>query len=399
MATYKVLQDIEAEDKLVGPLTLRQFIYAAVMVVCLYICFIGVTKHAAVIILPIFLPPALVAGFFAFPWKGEQPTEIWALAKIRFMIKPRKRVWDQSGIKELVTITAPKRIEHDYTNGLSQTEVTSRLRALADTIDSRGWAVKNVDPNNLSPGIPAIQTTSDRLVGVSMATPQDNGADIHAEDDMLDEQNNPVAQQFDAMMTKAAQDHRQQVINAMNQAQQPPAPAQPSQDDIQSRTTLPPVVHPTSTTQPAPANNYWFMGQQPAAGNPVTQVVAPGMTEDAVPAAAAAAEPTADEKALAERLREQNDTQQVSYAHLHTIQPLSVQQAQAKARAAAAAEAAARAAEAQAEAQKAASAMTAQPDPAIIALASNNDLNVATLARQANRENQESADEVVISLH
>ena len=28
MATYKVIQDIEAEDKLIGPLTLRQFIYA-----------------------------------------------------------------------------------------------------------------------------------------------------------------------------------------------------------------------------------------------------------------------------------------------------------------------------------------------------------------------------------
>ncbi len=30
MATYKVLQDIEAEDKLLGPLTLKQFIFAVV---------------------------------------------------------------------------------------------------------------------------------------------------------------------------------------------------------------------------------------------------------------------------------------------------------------------------------------------------------------------------------
>ena len=28
MATYKVLQDIEAEDKLIGPLTLKQFVFA-----------------------------------------------------------------------------------------------------------------------------------------------------------------------------------------------------------------------------------------------------------------------------------------------------------------------------------------------------------------------------------
>ena len=41
MATYKVIQDIEAEDKLVGPLTLKQFIYAGISALCLYICFIA----------------------------------------------------------------------------------------------------------------------------------------------------------------------------------------------------------------------------------------------------------------------------------------------------------------------------------------------------------------------
>jgi len=40
MATYKVIQDIEAEDKLVGPLTLRQFIYAAIAAICGYLSFL-----------------------------------------------------------------------------------------------------------------------------------------------------------------------------------------------------------------------------------------------------------------------------------------------------------------------------------------------------------------------
>ena len=30
MAVYKVIQDIEAEDKLLGPLTLKQFIFAVI---------------------------------------------------------------------------------------------------------------------------------------------------------------------------------------------------------------------------------------------------------------------------------------------------------------------------------------------------------------------------------
>jgi hypothetical protein len=32
MATYKVIQDIEAEDKLVGPLSLKQFIFALIAI-------------------------------------------------------------------------------------------------------------------------------------------------------------------------------------------------------------------------------------------------------------------------------------------------------------------------------------------------------------------------------
>jgi len=39
MATYKVIQDIEAEDKLLGPMTLRQFIYAVIVVVMGFVAF------------------------------------------------------------------------------------------------------------------------------------------------------------------------------------------------------------------------------------------------------------------------------------------------------------------------------------------------------------------------
>ncbi len=39
MATYKVIQDIEAEDKLLGPLSLRQFIYAVIVVLQIFVVF------------------------------------------------------------------------------------------------------------------------------------------------------------------------------------------------------------------------------------------------------------------------------------------------------------------------------------------------------------------------
>jgi len=198
MATYKVLQDIEAEDKLVGPLTLRQFIYACIAASSLYLGFLCYTKGAG-FMLAIFVPIAVVTSFFAFPWSKDQPTEIWALAKIRFMLKPRRRIWDQSGAKEMVTVTAPKHIERILTNGLNQDEVRSRLTALANTIDSRGWAVKNV---NVSMANVAYDSpmSSDRLVAPNNIPQEVSNLDIRASDDMLDASANPIAQHFDSMM-------------------------------------------------------------------------------------------------------------------------------------------------------------------------------------------------------
>ena len=219
MATYKVLQDIEAEDHILGPLTFRQFLYGLSSVFFFYLCFIAITK--AIYLLLIFvLPPALFSGFLAFPFGRDQPTEVWALAKLRFIVKPKKRIWNQSGIKELVTITVPKHVEVRLTNGLSQTEVKDRLEALASTIDSRGWVVKNI--NNLA------YTTNDneRLINVSAIPQPVPDYEDDPQLDMLDEKNNPLAMNINQKIELATQEHHQQIIRSLSdqreQIVQPP---------------------------------------------------------------------------------------------------------------------------------------------------------------------------------
>ena len=103
MATYKLIQNIEADDHILGPLSFRQFVFALIAVFMGYLCFLVVTKNVP-FLLVITAPPALFFGFFALPFGRDQPTEVWFLAKLRFWFKPRKRLWDQTGIKELVTI-------------------------------------------------------------------------------------------------------------------------------------------------------------------------------------------------------------------------------------------------------------------------------------------------------
>jgi predicted outer membrane protein len=219
MAVYKVIQDVEAEDKLLGPLSLKGFIYAAVAGLCAFInfrlLFIGTPLKWLFIIA--FLLPMILFGVLASPLGRDQPTEVWLLSKIRFFLKPRQRTWDQEGMEQLVTVTAPKKVEEHLIKDLSQTEVKSRLKTLASTLDTRGWAIKNVDSNlnTVVPNNPALSTASDRLVGTAGYTQPAPVIDIHAADDILDEQNNPTAQKFANMMRQADEIRKRGVLETM----------------------------------------------------------------------------------------------------------------------------------------------------------------------------------------
>lgn len=241
MATYKVIQDIEAEDKLLGPLSLRQFIYAVLVVILGYVMF-RLFLVQPLLAIP-FLPPAILFGILAAPFGHDQSSEIWLLAKIRFHLKPRLRIWDQSGIQELVTVTAPKKIEQQRTDGLDQTQVKSRLEALAQTIDTRGWAIKGVDVNlytNPSYG----NQSSDRLVAPeSLAPASVPDVNVTVTDDVLDTQNNPLAVKMQQMVQANNQSHRDAMMSRMQEiraSQTSPATAKPAPPaDIS--TTLPPL--------------------------------------------------------------------------------------------------------------------------------------------------------------
>jgi len=216
VATYKVIQDIEADDKLIGPLSMKQFVFACVAAGFGFVAFIVASKVIIYAAIP-FLLPVLVFGVLAAPLGGDQSTEIWLAAKIRFLIKPRKRIWDQSGIKQLVTITAPKKIEQILTKNFSQQEVKSRLRALAETIDTRGWATKNVNLNLY--GTPAYSVAnSDRLIDMASLPQAVSDANVSAADDIMDYQNNPVAQHFNQIVNEASQAQRNQAFTLVSQA-------------------------------------------------------------------------------------------------------------------------------------------------------------------------------------
>ena len=391
MATYKVLQDIEAEDKLIGPLTLKQFIFAIIASGIGFIEFKLITAPQLTFIrwpfVIVLLLPMAVFGFLAAPIGRDQPNDVWLLARLRFLIKPHIRIWNQDGTSELVRITVPKKTEHALTNGLRQEEVQSRLTALASTLDSRGWAIKNVDVNLFSqPGYLNANNTSDRLVAPTSLPSSDPVTDVHASDDMMDESNNPIAQHLDQMVQASTAQHQQAVRQIMQQG--------------------------SAQTPSTPPADYWFLNQQNTVNS---QVVTPGSATTTAP------EPTAEEKALIEKIEAENKAAP-QQTRLKTIQPLAGQKADLSVLSDRQAGSREQSKPAQlnpvdpyAALNSASPTLSSAPamqtstipvptasgttsSPAILNLAHNDDLNVATIARQAKRIS-EADDEVVISLH
>jgi hypothetical protein len=188
MAQYKVIQDIEAEDKLIGPLTLRQFIYAAVVLVLGFIAYkLSIALKTPFIII-LFLPEMAFFGLLAAPFGMDQPNEIWLLAKFKFYLKPQIRKWNQDGVGGLVTVAVPKKIEKKLTKDISPTEAKSRLESLAKILD--GGNISIVSPTTTSyRAQSSAKPSDDRLFSLGVSAQDQPITDVADQDDIYSDSN------------------------------------------------------------------------------------------------------------------------------------------------------------------------------------------------------------------
>jgi hypothetical protein len=143
MAVYKVPQDVEADDKLIGPFSFRQFIYLIIALISIALAWGLSQLFIPLAVIP--LPIVIFFGALALPLRKDQPMEIYLAAVVSFYLKPRRRLWQPDGIQSLVQITAPKVVEVQRAKDLSETEAQRRLSYLADIVDTGGWSVRGVE--------------------------------------------------------------------------------------------------------------------------------------------------------------------------------------------------------------------------------------------------------------
>ncbi len=106
MGQYKVPQNIEAEDKILGPLSLRQFIYVIIGLLWAGLMWLLFSKIIVLMILLI-IP---ITGFFlllGFGRRQEQSFESYFVAVLQYFVVPRVRVWD----KDLTQVELVKKVD------------------------------------------------------------------------------------------------------------------------------------------------------------------------------------------------------------------------------------------------------------------------------------------------
>ena len=214
MSVYKVPQDVEADDKLLGPFNFRQFIYLIIVAGCIALEIFLWGIFPGLIILP--LPIIIFFGALALPLRKDQPMETYLAAVVSFYLKPNKRFWQPDGVEHLIQISAPVNREEHLTKELSQNEASRRLSYLADIVDTEGWAIKH--------SIAPINTT----------VREEYSNEARAAEDMFD--NSRVSSNVDNLLNQHDQRRKQQIMQNLDMARNLAQFTDENSENIQDKT-------------------------------------------------------------------------------------------------------------------------------------------------------------------
>ena len=253
MAQYKVPQDVEADDKLLGPFTFRQFVYLMVMggMIALAVALFQIFPFLA--FLP--LPFAIFFAVLALPIKKDQPMETYLAAVVSYHLKPRNRFWNPGQRESTIQITAPKVVEQPRVRNITGEEASTRLSFLANVVDTEG--------NSLRASAPA-QPMQSAFYTANISTP-----------DILEP---PSPDHITQIMNNNQNSQRTEIINQMRAsfaAQNNPGTAGyipqavPAQTPAQTPTPVQPVI-PAAPAEPSIAEMLAAPGQ-PTPGQPAPE--------------------------------------------------------------------------------------------------------------------------------
>ena len=139
---YKVPQNIDIEDKVIGFMTLRQFIVLLVGLMIGIIVYQSLRFAPKAVAIISAAPFVLVGGVVAFYKYNEKPLETFLVEASRSLVKARRRVWKKEPFDPHAH-PIMQRVQNDKPAPIQKGEVTEirgELDALAHLVDSGGYA-------------------------------------------------------------------------------------------------------------------------------------------------------------------------------------------------------------------------------------------------------------------
>ena len=228
MGQYKVPQNVEAEDKILGPLTFKEFIYFLMGFGWAALSF-ALFHAIPVLMILIGFPPTLLLLLLAFYNRDGQNFEQLLVAMVGFFATSRRRAWAKDDIIETFRVEATA-IAAEATQR-DPVQVRGELEKLANLIDSRGWNhPQEPETYQILPSI----AHADRIVPTPPPAPSE------VPNDILDLQQSPLAQNLAELLRTAAEDVREEAIAQMAGKATRPAKSAPAPTSISGVTAAPP---------------------------------------------------------------------------------------------------------------------------------------------------------------
>ncbi len=132
---FIVPQFIDKEDRIIGPITVRQFLIMLGGAGLLFVEYKILTTTYFVLAL---IPTAGLAGTFGFLKVNGQPFHLFFLNFLQSQMRPKLRVWNKSGQKEFQAVEKVVGLPvAEETKGKARPSST-RLRDLALTVNTGG---------------------------------------------------------------------------------------------------------------------------------------------------------------------------------------------------------------------------------------------------------------------
>ena len=149
---FKIPQNVQMEDKIVGPLTLKQLIIVGAGGGLDYFIYISLSK---VYVLTVWILPVAIVGLLTlaitFLKIKSIPFIQYSLLTIEYYFKPRKRVWAQGGGEVFTSITQPKpKTKAELDRDKQQKKVpkdASKILGIAEMLDTQSAALREKHEN------------------------------------------------------------------------------------------------------------------------------------------------------------------------------------------------------------------------------------------------------------